>query len=96
MSKKSRFGENEGAVLTCPVDDCDTEYTLHNPESPNKDKKNGKVFRFPDEWTEKEVLAHRLSHIKSPKAKRILGGFEVLSETDRKEVLAFLEEHYSE
>ena len=90
--KTSRFGENEGELHKCSI--CGEEYTIHDTKNPNKDTKNGKIFRFPNEWTESEIEAHRISHIESPKARRILGGIDKLSDSDREQVLSFINDHY--
>lgn len=95
-SKRNRFGENTAKKHKCS--DCGQEYTIHDPENPNEIKKDRKVmtFRFPNEWNEQEVLAHKLSHVESPKARRVLGKIVRLPENVREEITDFLDKHYAD
>jgi len=92
--KISRFGENDGKLNKCSI--CGEEYTIHDSKNPNKykNKRDGSehVFRFPNEWTESEIEAHRISHIESPKARRILSKMLILSDDVREQVLDFIDE----
>ena len=94
VNVSNRFGENRAKVHKCSI--CKQRYTVHDPKNPNRDKKNGSIFRFPHEWTENEVVAHKLSHIKSPKARRILGKILKLPEDIRGQVLDFVTKHYAD
>jgi len=78
--------------LKCPIDGCDAEYTLYDAKNPRlyKNKKIGKPSRLPNTWTEDEVMAHKIGHVESPKARRIIGKFMTLSQKDKKEVSDFI------
>jgi len=65
---------------------CGQEYSIYDPK---------KKSRLPNEWSEDEVLAHRIGHIHSPRVKRILGGFIALSDNDRGVALNFINEQYA-
>jgi len=91
-NKRSRFGENPAKIHKCSI--CGTKYTIHDSKNTNKDKKTGQPFKFPNEWNEQEITAHKLSHVESPKARRVLGKLLKLPENVREQVLDFINEHY--
>lgn len=74
--------------MKCDI--CKQEYTVYDPKKPNLDK-DKKLFRYPDEWNEKEVIAHRLSHVSSPRVRRILGKFIKLLKIEKAEFLDFID-----
>jgi len=88
----SRVGENQDKVNKCSI--CGEKYTVHDPDAPNMDKKNGRMFRFPNEWNKQEIVAHKLGHVESTKARRVLGKILRLLDKDRKQVLDFIKDHY--
>lgn len=73
---------------------CGVEYTIFDLKVA-KPNKYGEVVRKPNQWTEKEELAHKLSHVESVRARRILGGIVTLHKEDRETVLKFVNEHYA-
>lgn len=86
-SKNNRHGENEGRIHKCP--DCGREYTRHNPKKVHTTS-DKTPFRFPNEWTEEELLAHKISHIKAPRVRRILGKVFRLTDEELKQLKDFL------
>jgi len=93
-NRRNRFGENTVKIHKCSV--CGKKYTIHDENKPNIDKKNGNMFRFPNEWNKAEINAHKLSHVESPKARRVLGKVLKLPENVRKQVLDFVTDHYAD
>jgi len=93
-SRRDNHGVNKCKKHECDI--CGQEYTIHDPENPNVDKVEGKFFRFPDEWNEGEILAHKISHLKSSKSIRFVRKFVTLTKDVREEILDFIDEYYAE
>ena len=91
-NKRSRFGVNPAKLHKCSI--CGEKYTINDSKDPNTDPKNGKVYRFTNEWTESEIEAHKISHVESPQARRVLSKVLQLPENVREQVLDFINEHY--
>jgi len=85
-------GTNKAKKHKCSI--CGQEYTIHDPKNPNMELHSikEKPFRFPDEWNEKEILAHRISHIESSKARRLAVKFVSFTKSDREEFQNFIKE----
>jgi len=74
---------------------CGEKYTIFDPKNPRLNKTNNKPARLPNTWTEEEEMAHKIGHVESVKARRVIGGIVALSQDDRKEVLGFINEHFA-
>lgn len=90
--------DSTGLVDSTPAHKCSicgAEYNLYDPNNPrlHKNSRPGKPkpSRLPNEWTEGEVLAHKLSHVDAPKARRILGMFVKCTPEVQREIADFID-----
>jgi len=90
--RNRNHGENNAKRHKCSI--CKQEYTIYDPKNPNKSK-DGKFFRFSDEWNESEILAHKISHIKLSKSRRLVAKFVTLTQDEREVILSFINTMYS-
>ncbi len=81
-------------IQKCSI--CVEEYTILDPENPRFNPVSSRggrrkvISNLPNAWTEDEILAHKISHVKSPKARRIIGGFVRLTKDEQAEVTTFI------
>jgi len=83
-------GVNKAKKHKCSI--CGQEYTIHDPKNPNVELNSvkKKYFRFPDEWNEEEILMHKINHLESSKARRLIKKYIKLVEEDRRAFLGFI------
>jgi len=80
-----------GTKKKCSI--CNVEYSMYDSENPKLSKRR-KPYQLLNEWTEDEEVAHKISHVESPKSRRAIAALIKLSDVDREEVLSFISEHY--